>query len=169
MAGPLMIAAGVLGAVSAISGGNAADKAGRRNGALLDAQANETRRATVTRENLTRDRSARALSDQRAALLANGVDPTSGTALIGVTQSAQDAEMDALTLRYEGLMQARGQNMEADNARYQGKAAKRQGYIGAAGLLLMAGSKYIDIGGTQAPAPVETRIPTPVAYPKGML
>lgn len=162
-----MIAASVLNAVSSIASGNAADRAGQRNGALLDAQATETRRATVTRENLTRERSARALSDQRAALLANGVDPTSGTALIGVGQSAQDAEMDALTLRYEGLMQARGQNMEADNARYQGKAAKRQGYIGAAGSLLMAGSKYI--GGTQAPAPVETRIPTPVAYPRGML
>lgn len=165
MAAPLIIAAGVLGAVSAISGGNAADKAGRRNGALLDAQADETRRATVTRENLTRDRSARALSDQRAALLANGVDPTSGTALIGVTQSAQDAEMDALTLRYEGLMQARGQNMEADNARYQGKAAKRMSRLTAAGSLMMAAGTYL--GGTQAPAAVESRIPTPSPYYRG--
>lgn len=167
MAAPFMIAASVLQAVGSIAGGNAADRAGRRNGALLDEQAAETRRATVTRENLTRDRSARALSDQRAALLANGVDPASGTALIGVGQSAQDAEMDALTLRYEGLMQARGQNMEADNARYQGKAAKRQGYMSAAGSLLMAGNKYLS--GTQAPAPVETRIPTPTVYPRGML
>ncbi len=167
MAAPFMIAAAVVQAVGAISGGISADKAGRRNGALLDAQADETRRATLNRENLTRDKNARSLADQRSALLANGVDPTSGTALIGVGQSAQDAEMDALTLRYEGLMQARGQNMEADNARYQGKAAKRQGYFSAAGSLLMAGSKYI--GGTQAPAPVETRIPTPVAYPRGML
>ena len=165
MAAPLMIAAGVLGAVSAISGGNNADKAGQRNGALLDAQADETRRATVTRENLNRDRSARALSDQRAAMLANGVDPTSGTALLATGQSAQDAEMDALTLRYEGLMQARTQNMEADNARFQGRAAKRQGYFGAAGSLLMAGSKYLS--GTQAPAPVESRIPTPSPYFRG--
>jgi hypothetical protein len=162
-----MIAAGVLSAVSAITGGIAADRAGRRNGRLLDEQAMETRRATTNRENLTRDRSARTLADQRAALLANGVDPTSGTALIGSGQSAQDAEMDALTLRYEGLMQARGQNMEADNARYQGKAAKRQGMFSAAGSLLMAGSKYI--GGTQALAPVETRIPTPTVFPRGML
>lgn len=165
MAAPFMIAASVLNAVSSIASGNAAARAGQRNGALLDAQAAETRRANVTRENLTRDRSARTLSDQRAALLANGVDPTSGTALIATGQSAQDAEMDALTLRYEGLMQARGQNMEADNARYQGKAAKRQGYIGAAGSLLMAGSKYL--GGTQAPVPVETRIPTPNPYFRG--
>lgn len=165
MAAPFMIAAGVLNAVGSIASGNAAARAGRRNGELLDAQAVETRRATVNRENLARDRSARSLADQRAAMLANGVDPTSGTALIGVGQSAQDAEMDALTLRYEGLMQARGQNMEADNARYQGKAAKRQGYFGAAGSLLMAGSKYL--GGTQAPAPVETRIPTPSPYFRG--
>lgn len=167
MAGPLMIAAGVLGAVSAISGGNAADQAGKRNGALLDAQATETRRATVTRENMTRDRSARTLSDQRASLLANGVDPTSGTALIGVTQSAQDAEMDALTLRYEGLMQARGQNMEADNARYQGKVAKRMSRLTAAGSLMMAAGGYL--GGTQLPAPVTTAIPVPTVFPQGML
>jgi len=150
MAGPLMIAAGVLGAVSAISGGNAADKAGQRNGALLDAQANETRRATVTRENLTRDRSARALSDQRAALLANGIDPTSGTALIGVTQSAQDAEMDALTLRYEGDMRARGMMAQAEGERYQArvananaKSAKRAGYLNAAGSILGGVGDYM--------------------------
>ena len=160
-----MAAAAVMQAVGAITGGITADRAGRRNGQLLDEQARETRRATVDRENLTRERSARTLSDQRAALLASGVDPTSGTALIGVGQSAQDAEMDALTLRYEGLMQARTQNMEADNSRYQGKAAKRQGMFSAAGSLLMAGSKYI--GGTQAPAPVETRIPTPSPYFRG--
>ncbi len=159
MAAPMMIAAAVMQTVSSIAGGNAADAAGRRNGALLDQQADATRSATVTRENLTRERNAREMANQRASLAANGVDATSGTALIGVTQSAQDAEMDALTLRYEGLMQARGQNMEADNARYQGKAAKRQAYWGAAGSLLNAGSKYLS--STQAPAPVETRIPTP--------
>lgn len=169
MAAPLMIAAQVLQAVGTITAGNAADKAAKRNGGLLDEQAAETRRATVTRENLTRDRSARALSDQRAALLANGVDPTSGTALIGVGQSAQDLEMDALTLRYEGLMQARTQNMEADNVRYQGKVAKRQSRISAIGSLMQAGSSYLSGGTGGAKAPVETRIPTPTAYPRGML
>ncbi len=165
MAAPFMIAAAVMQAVGSIAGGQAADKAARRNGALLDEQAAETRRATTNRENLTRDRNARTMSDQRAALLANGVDPTSGTALIGSGQNAQDAEMDALTLRYEGLMQARGQNMEADNVRYQGKAAKRQAYFSAASSLLSAGAKYT--GGTQAPAPVETRIPTPSPFYRG--
>ena len=162
-----MIASAVLQAVGTITAGNSAAKAANRNGALLDEQARETRRATVDRENLTRDRSARTLADQRAALLANGVDPTSGTALIGVEQSAQDAEMDALTLRYEGLMQARNQNMEADNVRYQGKVAKRQSRISAISSLMQAGAKYTS--GTQAPAPVETRTPTPTPYPRGML
>lgn len=166
MAAPFMIAAQVLQAVGSITAGNAADKAAKRNGALLDAQATETRRATVDRENLNRDRSARALSDQRAALLANGVDPTSGTALLATSQSAQDAEMDALTLRYEGLMQARNQNMEADNTRYQGKVAKRQSRISAVSSLLMASASGYTRG-TQAPAPVESRIPTPSPYFRG--
>jgi hypothetical protein len=161
----MMIAGTVLQAVGAVAGGVAADRAGRRNGALLDEQAAETRRATADRENLTRGRNARTLSDQRAALLASGVDPTSGTALIGSGQSAQDAEMDALTLRYEGLMQARGQNMEADNVRYQGRVAKRQAILSAASSLMSGGGKYMS--GTQAPAPVETRNPVPSVYTRG--
>ena len=164
----LMIAGGVLSAVSSISSGIGAARAGEANARRLREQSAATNRATVERENLTRQRSAADLAKQRAALLAGGVDPTRGTALIGVGQSMQDAEMDALTLRYEGLMQSREQTIAADQSRWEGRARKRQGFLSAAGSLMQAGGSYLR--GTQAPAPVESRTPTPSPfYPRGML
>jgi len=151
----MMLGGQALALYGTIASGREADRVGQRNGALLDEQASSVRRATYDREGLLRQRSARALSDQRAALLANGVDPTSGTALIGVTQNTADAELDALTLRYEGLLQGRDLNAQAGMARYEGKARKRQAYISAAGQLLSASSGYLNQ--KQLPAPVEDR------------
>lgn len=162
----LMIAGNVLGAVSSISSGIGAARAGEANARRLREQADATNRATVEREGMFRQRSARDLANQRAALLAGGVDPASGTALIGVGQSAQDAEMDALTMRYEGLLQSREQRIAADMESWQGKARKRQSFLSAAGSLMQAGGSYLN-GGMQRPAPVESRIPTPSPFYRG--
>lgn len=161
----MMIAGQVLNIMGTVAAGKQAEAVGNRNSDILNEQASDTRRATVDRENLNRQRSARVLSDQRSALAANGVDATSGSALVGVAQNTQDAELDALTLRYEGLLQARNLNMQADLARWEGRAKKRQAYISAAGQLMSATSGYL--GGKQAPAPVETRVPTPNPYYTG--
>lgn len=162
----LMVAGNALQAVGQITGGIGAARAGEANARRMREQADATNRATVEREGLLRQRSARDLSGQRAALLASGVDPTSGTALIGVAQSAQDAEMDALTLRYEGLMQSREQRVAADMESWQGRARKRQGFLSAAGSLMQAGGSYLN-GGLQRPAPVESRTPTPSPFYRG--
>lgn len=151
----MMMAGQALQLYGTISAGREADRVGQRNGSLLDSQADSVRRASYDREGMLRQRSARTLSDQRSALLANGVDPTSGTALIGVTQNTADAELDALTLRYEGLLQGRDLNAQADMQRYEGKARKRQAYISAAGQLLAGSSGYLNQ--KQLPAPVESR------------
>lgn len=166
MSGPIMAFAGqALNVVGTLAAGRQADAVGNRNADILNQQADATRAATNQREQLLRDRSAKALSDQRAALAANGVSPTTGSALIGVAQNTQDAELDALTLRYEGLLQGRDLNMQADQARYMGKAAKIQSRWSAAGQLLSASSSYLNQ--KQMPAPVETRTPTPNPYFKG--
>lgn len=165
----LLIAGSALQAVGAVSSGIGAARAGEANARRLREQADATNRATVEREGLFRQRTARDMATQRAALLSNGVDPTSGTALIGAGQSALDAEMDALTMRYEGLMQSREQRIAADMESWQGRARKRQGFLSAAASLTQAGGAYLN-GGIQKPAPVESRIPTPSPfYPRGML
>lgn len=155
----------MLGAIGTIAGGRQAEAISSRNADLLNQQADATRRATVGKENLQRDRIASMMADQRARLLANGVDPGSGTAMVGVRQGMVDAEMDALTLRYEGLMQARDLNIQSDLTRWEGKAKKRQAYLSAAGQLMSAASGYMNQ--KQLPAPVESRTPTPSLFYRG--
>lgn len=138
-----------------ITAGQEAQAVGNYNAEGFERQAAATRLAAGERENLTRQRGARTLSDQRAALLQGGVSPTTGTALIGVQQNAVDAELDALTVRYEGLMEAQGLQSQAAMSRYEGKSKKRQAYISAAGQLLSASSGYMNQ--KQMPAPVESR------------
>ncbi len=161
MAGPLLIGAGVLNALGTLSSGREAERVGEANARSLEMQAGSVRAATAAREGLQRQRSGDALANQRAALLQSGVSPTSGTALIGVNQSTYDAELDALTTRYEGLLQAQGIDTQAAMSRYEGKAKKRQANISGAGQLIgTAGAAYLGGGFMRpagvAPAPIST-------------
>ena len=157
MAAPLMIAAQVMNAVGTINSGKQAEDVGNYNAAQLEEQGRFALQSSSQRAALQRQRSREALSSQRVAMLQNGLDPTSGTAAFVTEQSMRDAELDALQLQYEGLMQARGLNAQASMERYQGKARKRQAYMSAAGQLIGSAGSYLS--GTQAPAPVESRTP----------
>jgi hypothetical protein len=150
----LSTATAVAGAVGA---GQQAAAVGRQNQRILNEQADATMRATNDRESVMRRRNAEGFSAQRTAMLQNGVDASTGTALIGYEQQLRDAELDALTLRYEGLMQARGQRIEGQMARWEGRAKRRQAYLSAAGTLLGASGNYLT--GRQDPSkvPVEDR------------
>jgi hypothetical protein len=156
MAAPLIVAAGALQAIGTITAGNEADKVGSANARALEGQAGSVRAATVQREGMVRSRNRDELSKQRAALLQSGVDPGSGSALVGVTQSTYDAELDALTTRYEGMLQAQGLDTQAAMSRYEGKARKKQSRVSAAGQLLTTAANAYAAGGIQKPAPIST-------------
>ncbi len=143
---PLMIAGTALQAIGTLANGQQAAAIGARNADVLLQQANETDRATVGRESLLRDRNAQSLSQQRVAMLQNGLDPASGSALFASSQSIRNAEMDALQLRYDGLMQSRAERMGADMERWKGKAAKRQSIFSAAGQIVSGGGSYLSMG-----------------------
>ena len=171
----LLQAAGTtLKVISSVVSGNTADKIGTRNANILNDQAAMTLRAAGTREEMLRERNRQSLSSQRAAMLANGVDPTSGSALIGSAQQMRDAELDALTVRYEGILQARGLHQQADMALWEGKMAKKQSRFDAVSSLIGGAGNYLKssgfgqfgpgFSGQQAPAPVSTARPTPNPY-----
>lgn len=142
----LMIAGTAMQAIGTLSNGQQAAAIGARNADVLLQQANETDRATVGRESLLRDRNAQSLSQQRVAMLQNGLDPGSGSALFASSQSIRNAELDALQLRYDGLMQSRAERMGADMERWKGKAAKRQSIFSAAGQIVSGGGNYMSMG-----------------------
>lgn len=165
MALPALFSSSIMGAigtgmqiVGTIAAGRQQAAVASRNAAMMREQAADTARAGYQREEMQRERSGSDLADMRAGLSANGM-PLTGSALVGVSQSMRDAEMDALMLRYEGLVESRGQRIAADMEEWQGKAKKRQAYFSAAGQLASAASGYL--GGPQrsTSAPVETRTP----------
>ena len=151
--------------VGTIVQGNDADKVGTANANALNQRASQTLQAAGVREDQTRERGRQALAAQRSAMLANGVDPTSGSALVGSEQQMRDAELDALTVRYEGILQARDFNQQANLELAKGKFAKKQSRLSAVGQVLNAAGSYGSQ--RQLPAPVETRTPKPSPYYTG--
>lgn len=145
-----MIAGTAMQVIGTLANGQQAASMGARNADVLNQQAAETDRATAGRESLLRDRNRESLSQQRVAMLQNGLDPASGSALFTSAQAIRDTELDALQLRYDGLMQSRAERMGADMERWKGRAAKRQSYFSAASQIVQGAGNYLSM--TKAPS-----------------
>lgn len=129
-------------AYSSIQEGNEAARVARENSqAAANAQmynAAQVRRETARREELTRRQGRSAIGKQTAAMAEAGI-LGSGTAVGVLDQSAIEAELDALNVRYEGETKNNALMFDARNTLLQGRnqayAAKKSGLYGAAGLL----------------------------------
>ena len=130
-----IIAATAVKALGAIQQGNAAKGAANYNAGILEQNAANERQQAGAREDAQRRRAAMVLGTQRAAFAQSG-GGMGGSAADVMEQSAINAELDALTLRYEGDLRARGMQAEATSERFAGKQAQRAGYFQAAGSIL---------------------------------
>lgn len=139
MAGPLLQAGGKL------QQGFANEAAAKWQARMLGYGARVEQQQAGQREDAQRRMARRFLGEQRAAFGQSGTG-TGGSAADVMAQSARDAELDALTIRYEGDLRARGMKAEAEAARFAGRQAKRQGYFQAAGTLLGAAGDYYGKG-----------------------
>lgn len=153
----MQIAATALSAISSISGGN-------QQAANLNAQATQSeqnaalaRQQGGAREYQVRRTNAKRLAEQRAAVAQSGFAPSGMLDLQG--EAAGNAELDALTTRYESELQAIGYQNQAASQRANAKTAKKQGNLNAFGSIMQGASNYF--GGTrlQPPAPVSDRKP----------
>ncbi len=157
----LMIAASAMQAVGAIQQGKMAEAQGRAqmnaanyNARMKEIEAGITREQSNAREEQQRRQARQLLGRQRAAVAQAGIG-WGGSALDIMEQSATLAELDALTIRYEGDLKARGLLAEAEFDKYagqvamaSGKAAKKASYISAAASLLQgAAAGYGAFGG----------------------
>lgn len=84
-----------------------------------DAQASKTQgyRTADANEERIRARSAQALGEQRAAAAQSGFDPNSGSLATLQQQSSGNAELDALTERYKGQINAWQQDLSLTRGR----------------------------------------------------
>ena len=138
----LMIASTAMNAIGAIQQGNAARASAEYNAKILEQNAVVERQQASAREEAQRRQSRQVLGQQRAAFAQSG-GGMGGSAADVMEQSGIMAELDALTLRYEGDLRARGMEVSASQERFAGKQAQRQGYFAAAGSILAGAGDYM--------------------------
>jgi hypothetical protein len=127
---------------------------GYQDSDAYNAQAdNETASATTARqqggvrEDMVRRHNAKRLGEQRAVMAQSGFDPSGNSAVRLQAESAGNAELDALTSRYEAELQAVGHLNQAAVNRRSAKSARLTGYMTAAGELAKEAAKYGTKGG----------------------
>lgn len=113
----------------------------RQNAVAAQQQAN-------AREEAQRRLARQALGEQRAALSQAGIG-LSGSAADIYRQSATNAELDALNIRYEGGLQTRGLLAQSELGRQSARMARINGRIERRGANLSAASTLFS-GATQA-------------------
>lgn len=159
MADPLtiaIVASTAVTAVGAIQQGMAASAQGaaqqgamQYNSVVKQQNAELAVQQAGAREVQQRRNARQLLAQQRAALAQAGIGVGFGSALDVEEQSAIRAEMDALNIRYEGELQARGllaaaqqDVFQGDMARSAGRNAQTASYISAGASLLSGAAQY---------------------------
>lgn len=104
-------------------------------------QARIEQQQAVAREEQQRRQASQVLGKQRAAIAQSGIG-SGGSALDIYEQSKTMAELDALTIRYEGDMRAKGLLAQADAAQTQAKQAMVGGVVGAGASALSGYGTY---------------------------
>lgn len=157
----VMLAAAAVKMMGEISGAEAQGRAINQQADAANANAANTRAATSANEDTQRRQNALQMGEIRASAVQSGFDASTGSLATLQTKSAAEMELDALTNRYKGELQAISFNNEASSLRFSAKQARRQGYMNAAGTLASYAGSAFGSPRIGSPAPVETRIPTP--------
>ena len=131
------ILAGVA-AVAAVSQAQSARSAAKHNAAIAERNALLSRRQAAMNEAAQRKDAYRAMGRIRAGYSAAGVT-LEGTPLDVLEDSAAEAELDALNIRYKGELSAIGYQGEAGLQRMRAKSALSTGVFNA-GTALLAGA-----------------------------
>jgi hypothetical protein len=152
--GAMLAASAAVSAVGAIQQGMAAQAQGKAaqdaanyNATLKQQQATLELQQSGAREEQARRGSRQLLGQQRAAIAQAGVG-LGGSALDIMEQSADRAELDALTMRYEGDLRSKGLLAAAEGARYEGRVARAAGENAMKGAYLSAGASLLSAAGS---------------------
>lgn len=155
-AGAALVGLGVLGAVQqgqmARQAGRQANATAKYNAAVSEQEAKAAEDKAAVDESIHRDRTKKALSTLRARIGKSGV--TSPAQAKAIEESIGAAEMDALTIRHSGKVEAgrlrsgaKVERIRGESAAKAGKLAQRASTIRAGTSLLSAGMKRGGKGG----------------------
>lgn len=141
------IAAAVVSAVGALSQAASARSAAKYNASVAERNGVVARQQAAANEDAQRRHAYRALGRIRAGYGAAGVT-VEGSPLEVLEDSAAEAELDALNIRYKGELTAMGYQSEAELQRARGKAAMTAGIFKAGTALLGGASAYYSAYGS---------------------
>ncbi|MEE8206860.1 MAG: hypothetical protein V3T82_07915 [Nitrospinaceae bacterium] len=136
------IASTVFSAVSAVSQGSAQKRLSERNAQIADQQAAQIKEEARFEESRKRSEIQRLKGVQRARQGASGGGVDTGSNLLVLEETAVQGELDALTIRYRGTVQAGRARAQAVTDRFQGDVARRAG-IQKAGTSLLTGATRV--------------------------
>lgn len=161
MCDPVTMTFAAVQAAGSISQGIGARRAADSQAAQYELQAaTERDNAQAEAENIRREGSA-ARGGTLAALAGSGVTVGQGSALEAERKVVDDYLHDEYMAILTGDRRAGAMQETARQTRKAGRDAMRAGFINAGTSLLSAGARGLRAGGTQAPAPVESRTPMP--------
>lgn len=130
-------------AIGAIQQGQAANSAAKYNAAVAGQRATAAKQQAAADMDKKRRDTVRRLGSIRAAYGASGVT-LEGSPLDVLAESAANAELDVLTIKYKGDLEATGYGNEATLETARGQQARTAGYMGAGAALLTGVDKYLD-------------------------
>ncbi len=167
----LMGAAAGLEATAAYKQGRAQEKAYNANAQINEENANNAALATSINEDTQRKANRQKLSRMAAAQGEAGL--VGGTALKSYLESYENAEADALNIRYQGLSQWQNYKNQAKMDRYYGKASASAGKAGAVTALVKGAANMLTYGaanyGWFTPKAAGSLAAKPLTYDKGIL
>ena len=137
--GALVGASGALSLFSMFSSMRNADASASYSKSVADANAAQARNAAAIEEDTSRFRTGRLMATQRANYAASGLS-FEGSPLEVMGDTAAQAELDALRIRYGGEVQARAEEAKKPLYDYQAKQAKSQAIMGFGQTLLTGAS-----------------------------
>lgn len=137
------VAGTAVSAAGDFSQGQAVGDANDFNAQAREREAVRTTELGAIEEEKVRRRNRRSLSQQVADFGASGRDATGGTALALAFDSAQQGELDALSVRTDTILKSDKLRTEASLLRSQGDTARTQGKFSAAATILKGGGKIL--------------------------
>lgn len=136
-----LAASAALSAVSAVSSGMQAKNAAKVQATIAEQNATLAQQQAAAQEAKYRQQTTKLLGRQRALFANSGVN-LEGSPLLTQQDTAAQSELEALTMRHSGDIEASAQRNRAMMARLEGSTALSNGILRAGSTLLSAYGSY---------------------------
>lgn len=137
----LMAASAAVSAVGSVVAGNQQAAALNAEAAYKESAAQQAGKEAAANEAAVRNENRRLLGRQIASVGASGLE-LSGSPLDFTMDSLVDAEMEAISARYQGETMSANLRTQAGMDRMGAKSAKMNGYLGGAAALIGGAADY---------------------------